>query len=63
MWHVSSSSGVATLRTCYLLTYYSIQLKKPIGVMEDDSGESMELIEEVPMKELGNAELERLAGS
>jgi len=31
--------------------------------MEDDSGESMELIEEVPMKELGNAELERLAGS
>ena len=21
MWHVSSRSGVATLRTCYLLTY------------------------------------------
>jgi len=28
--------------------------------MGDESGESMELIEEVPVKELGEAELERL---
>ena len=28
--------------------------------MDDDSGESMELTEEVPLKELGDAELERL---
>jgi len=30
------------------------------GVMDDESGESMELIEEVLLKELGDAELERL---
>jgi len=30
------------------------------GVMDDESGESMELVEEVPLKELGEAELERL---
>jgi len=33
MWHVSSRSGVATVRTAIhllLVTYYSIQLKKPI---------------------------------
>jgi len=29
-------------------------------VMVDESGESMELMEEVPLKELGEAELERL---
>ena len=29
------------------------------GVMYDESGESMELMEEVPLKELGEAELER----
>jgi len=29
-------------------------------VMDDESGESMELIEGVPLKELGDAELERL---
>ena len=29
-------------------------------VMDDESGESMELMEEVPLKELGEAELERL---
>ena len=29
-------------------------------VMDDESGESMELMEEVPLKELGDAELERL---
>jgi len=28
--------------------------------MDDDSGESMELMEEVPLEELGEAELERL---
>ena len=30
------------------------------GVMDDESGESMELMEEMPLKELGEAELERL---
>ena len=29
-------------------------------VMDDESGELMELIEEMPLKELGEAELERL---
>jgi len=29
-------------------------------VTDDESGESMELMEEVPLKELGEAELERL---
>ena len=29
-------------------------------VMDDESGESMEMMEEVPLKELGEAELERL---
>ena len=29
-------------------------------VMDDESGESMELMEEMPLKELGEAELERL---
>jgi len=33
---------------------------KSKGVMDDESGESMELMEEVPLKELGEAELERL---
>ena len=33
---------------------------KSEGAMDDDSGESMELTEEVPLKELGDAELERL---
>jgi len=28
--------------------------------MDDESGELMELMAEVPLKELGNAELERL---
>ena len=30
------------------------------GTMDDESGESMELMEEVPLKKLGEAELERL---
>ena len=30
------------------------------GVMNDESGELMELVEEVPLKELGDAKLERL---
>jgi len=29
-------------------------------VIDDESGELMELMEEVPLKELGDAELERL---
>jgi len=29
--------------------------------MDDESGELMELMEEVPLSELGNAELEKLA--
>ena len=33
---------------------------KSEGVMDDESGESTELMEEVPLKELGDAELERL---
>ena len=33
---------------------------KSKGVMDDESGESMELVEEVPLEELGEAELERL---
>ena len=33
---------------------------KSEGVMDDESGESMELMEEMPLKELGGAELERL---
>ena len=34
--------------------------QKSEGVMDDESGESMELMEEMPLKELGEAELERL---
>jgi len=30
------------------------------GVMDDESGESIKLMEEVPLKEVGEAELERL---
>ena len=30
------------------------------GVMDDESGQLMELMEEVPLKELGDAKLERL---
>jgi len=30
------------------------------GVMDDESGKSMELMEEMPLNELGEAELERL---
>ena len=33
---------------------------KSKGVMCDESGESMEQMDEVPQKELGDAELERL---
>ena len=33
---------------------------KSEGVMDDESGESMEPMEEVPLKGLGEAELERL---
>ena len=37
----------------------SLQWKSE-GVMDDESGESKELMEEMPLKELGEAELERL---
>jgi len=33
---------------------------KSEGVMDDESGELMELMEEVPHKELGDAKLDRL---
>ena len=33
---------------------------KSEGVMDDESGELIELMEEVPLKELGDAKLERL---
>jgi len=33
---------------------------KSEGVMDDESGELMELMEEVPLKELADAKLERL---
>ena len=33
---------------------------KSEGVMDDETGESMELMEEMPLKELGEAKLERL---
>jgi len=33
---------------------------KSEGVMDDESGESMELIEKMPLKELGESVLERL---
>ena len=33
---------------------------KSEGVMDDESGESMEVMEKVPLKELGESELERL---
>ena len=33
---------------------------KSDGVMDDESGESMELMKEVPFKQLGESELERV---
>jgi len=41
---------------------FSLEWKSE-GVMDDKSGESMEQMEEVPLKELGDAELERLGRS
>jgi len=38
---------------------FSLEWKSE-GVMDDESGESMEVMEEMPLKELGEAELERL---
>jgi len=35
-------------------------VQKTEGVMDDNSGESMELMEEMPLVQLGEAELERL---
>ena len=36
---------------------------KSEGVMDDESGESMERMEEMPLKEMGEVELERLVRS
>ena len=33
---------------------------KSEGAIDDENGESMELMEEMPLKELGDTELERL---
>jgi len=33
---------------------------KSEGVIDDESSESMELMEEMPLKEMGEAEMERL---
>jgi len=33
---------------------------KSEGVMDDESGELMELVEEVPLEELGDAKVDRL---
>jgi len=38
---------------------FSLEWKSE-GVMVDERGESMEVMEEMPLKELGEAELERL---
>jgi len=38
---------------------FSLEWKSE-GVMDDESGESMEVMEEMPLKELGEAELDRL---
>ena len=38
---------------------FSLEWKSE-GVMDDESGQSMEVMEEMPLKELGEAELERL---
>ena len=38
---------------------FSLEWKSE-GVMDDESGESMELMEEMPLKEIREAELERL---
>ena len=38
---------------------FSLEWKSE-GVMDDESGESMGVMEEMPLKELGEAELERL---
>jgi len=40
-------------------TVLSLEWKSE-GMMDDESGESMEPMEEVPLEELGEAELERL---
>ena len=40
---------------------FSLEWKSE-GVMDDKSGESMELMEEMPLKELGEVELERVRG-
>jgi len=46
-------------RICRKLRFFSLE-RKSEGVMDDKSGESMEPMEEVPLKELCESELERL---
>jgi len=46
-------------RICKKRKVLSVEWKSE-GVMDDESGEWMELMEEVPFKELGDAKLERL---
>ena len=48
-------------RICRKRKVLSLEWKsRPKGVMDDESGELIELMEEVPLKELGDAKLERL---
>ena len=42
---------------------FELGVEEWAGVMDDESGESMEPMEEVPLKVLGESELERGAGS
>ena len=46
-------------RICRKRKVLSLEWKSE-GVINDESGELMELMEEVPLKELGDAKLERL---
>jgi len=46
-------------KICRKGNFLSLEWKSE-GVIDNESGESMELIEEMPLKEMGEAELERL---
>ena len=46
-------------RICRKRKVLSLEWKSE-GVMDDESGELMELVEEVPLKELTDAKVERL---
>ena len=53
----SQVTTIGQLSTPHLFVGMAIQSE---GVMDDESGESMEPMEEVPLIQLGEAELERL---